>query len=203
MPEKRSQLQVDEQAVHAWLTVQGAQNDFVSWAQPFGPDVVALWQACPRGDWLLALAARLNAEPRTLVLAACRCAQNALDHLPPEQTNVVSCLQTIRAWAEGSDVGLSIETLDGMRSQLEAARDQAQDQAQAEAALAAVAALETISDPAFAASAAAFAAQATMVSAADCATLEALRFAQHQSAESTRTALSSAVISDLWSQRRR
>jgi len=189
-------------AVHAWLAREGAHNDFVAWAQAYGGDVVALWQACPRGDWLLALASRLRAPGRVLVLAACRCAQGALDHLPPEQASVGECLEALGAWAEGAAPSLGIEQVEGMRAQLERARDEAVDAAHAEAALAAIAALETLGDPAFAASAAAFAAQATMVSAADCAMLEALRFAQHHSADAVRAALPSSAIAALWSQRR-
>ena len=136
-----------------------------------------------------------------LVLAACRCAQSALDHLPPEQASVGACLDAIGAWAEGGSPSLGIEQVEGMRAQLERARDEAVDGAHAEAALAAIAALETLGDPAFAASAAAFAAQATMVSAADCAMLEALRFGQHQSAETVRAALPYTAIAALWSQR--
>lgn len=191
----------DEQTVAAWLAREGAQRDFVEWAGAFSGDVAALWQACPRGDWLLALAARLNAPSSTLVLAACGCAEGALEHLPPEQTAVAACLSTVRAWAEGSRSALTVEELERMRALLEAARDSASDPAQAEAALAAIAALETIGDPAFAASAAAFAAHATTVSAADCAMVEAMRFAQHQTAESVRAALPAQLVAELWARR--
>jgi hypothetical protein len=190
-----------DDAVHAWLAREGAHNDFVAWAEAYGGDVVALWQACPRGDWLLALASRLRAPGRLLVLAACRCAEGALDHLPPEQAAVGECLEAIGAWAQGSAPPLGVEQLEAMRAQLEKARDEAVDAAHAEAALAALAALETLGDPAFAASAAAFAAQAMMVSAADCAMLEALRFAQHQSADTVRAALPASAIAALWSRR--
>jgi hypothetical protein len=191
----------DDDAISAWLTREGANNDFVEWARPFGADVGALWRACPRGDWLLALAARLRAPTRALVLAACGCAETALDHVPPEHGEVGDRLAELRAWAESTLPALTVERIESMRGELEAARDAAADAAHAEAVLAALAALETIGDPAFAASAAAFAAQATMVSAADCAMLEALRFAQHQSAETVRATLSEASVVSLWSQR--
>jgi len=193
----------DDDALHAWLAREGAQNDFVAWAQRFGDDVGALWRACPRGDWLLALATRLRAPARTLVLAACGCAEAALDHVPPEHTEVADRLAELRAWAESTSPALTAERIESMRGQLEAARDAAADPAHAEAVLAALAALETVGDPAFAASAAALAAHATMVSAADCAMLEALRFAQHQSAETVRAALPEASVVSLWLQRGR
>jgi hypothetical protein len=193
----------DDEALYAWLAREGAHNDFVEWARPFGADVGALWQACPRGDWLLALATRLRAPARSLVLAACGCAEAALDHVPPEHAEVGDRLAELRAWAESTLPTLTVERIEAMRSQLEGARDAATDAAHAEAVLAALAALETLGDPAFAASAAAFAAQATMVSAADCAMMEALRFAQHQSAETVRTALPKATAVALWSQRAR
>lgn len=193
----------DEQAVHAWLAAQGAQRDFVAWAEAFGADVGALWRACPRGDWLLAMAARLQAEPRALVLAACGCAEGALEHLPPDETSVQACLEAIRGWALGTGYALSVDAIERMRNALEAARDAARDPAHAEATLAAIAALETLGDPAFAASAAAFAAQATTVSAADCGMLEAMRFAQHQTAQSVRSVLSDQAVRELWSGRPR
>jgi hypothetical protein len=193
----------DDDALYAWLAREGAHNDFVEWARPFGGDLGALWQACPRGDWLLALATRLRAPARSLVLAACGCAEAALDHVPPEHAEVGDRLAELRAWAESTLPALTVERIEAMRGQLEAARDAATDAAHAEAVLAALAALETLGDPAFAASAAAFAAQATMVSAADCAMMEALRFAQHQSAETVRAALPKATAVALWSQRAR
>jgi len=193
----------DDDALYAWLARAGAHNDFVEWARPFGTDVGALWQACPRGDWLLALATRLRAPTRVLVVAACGCAQAALDHVPPEHAEVGDLLAELHAWADSALPALTVERIETMRGQLEAARDAATDPAHAEAVLAALAALETVGDPAYAASAAAFAAQATMVSAADCAMMEALRFAQHQSAETVRAALPEAAISELWSQRER
>jgi hypothetical protein len=193
----------DDDALYVWLAREGAHNDFVEWARPFGADVGALWRACPRGDWLLALATRLRAPTRTLVLAACGCAETAVEHVPPEHVQVGDRLAELRAWAASALPPLTTEQIESMRTELEAARDAATDPAHAEAVLAALAALETVGDPAFAASAAAFAAQATMVSAADCAMQEALRFAQHQSAETVRAALPAAEAAALWSQRER
>jgi hypothetical protein len=192
-----------ESSVHDWLGQQGAHNDFVEWARRFEGDVGALWQACPRGDWLLALASRLGAPERMLVLAACGCAKPALEHLPEEHTAVGECLEELRSWACSALPPLPTEQIEAMRATLETARDAALDPAHAEAALAALAALETVGDPAFAASAAAFATQAAMVSAADCAMMEALRFAQHETAEAVRAALPATLIATLWSQRTR
>src|SRR5687767_12964065 len=147
-----------EGAVHAWLVREGAHHDFVTWAEPFASDVVKLWESCPRGDWLLALASRLRAPTRLLVVAACDCARRSRDGLPDASGGARGGLETIRAWAESARPPLTLEELESMRSRLEAARDAARDAAEAEAMLAAVAAFETIGDPAYAASAAAFAA---------------------------------------------
>jgi len=190
-----------DQAVHAWLSREGAHRDFVAWAEPFGPEVVRLWESCPRGDWLLALAARLRAPSRLLVMAACDCALGALEALGGQQERVFESMSTIRRWAAGTLPPLSTEQIEGMRAQLEAARDGAQDAAEAEAALAALAALETIGDPAMATSAAAFAAHASLMSAADCAMEQALRFAQHQSAQAVRAVLPAVMIAGLWGAR--
>lgn len=190
-----------EGAVHAWLVREGAHHDFVTWAEPFASDVVKLWDSCPRGDWLLALASRLRAPTRLLVVAACDCARRALEGLPDDSSDARACLETIRAWAGSARPPLTLEELESMRGRLEAARDAAHDAAEAEAMLAAVAAFETIGDPAYAASAAAFAAHACLVSAADCAMEQALRFAHHEGAEAVRTVLPSAAIAALWAQR--
>jgi hypothetical protein len=192
-----------ERSVDAWLVQQGAHSDFVAWAQRFDSDVGALWQACPRGDWLLALASRLGAPQRLLVLAACGCAKPALEHVPEEHSAVGACLEELRGWADSARPPLTAEQIEAMRATLETARDAALDPAHAEAALAALAALETVGDPAFAASAAAFATHAAMVSAADCAMMESLRYAQHETAEAVRAALPAALIATLWSQRTR
>lgn len=193
----------EDQVVARWLVAQGAQHDFSAWAELFGADVSALWQACPRGDWLLALAARLHAPPSALVLAACGCAETTLDLLAPDQTVLPDALRTIRVWAQGHGEPPSLAQLEAVRGSLEGARDGATDPVSAEAALAALAALETLGDPSFAASAAAFATQAAMASAADCAMMESLRFAQHQTAECVRAALPAAAIVALWSARKR
>lgn len=53
----------------AWLEVQGAANDFVEWVKTRNLGWPDAWTACPRGDWLLAVAARADA-PRADLLRA-------------------------------------------------------------------------------------------------------------------------------------
>lgn len=64
-----------------WLEAAGAQRDVVAWAEPFGADWLALWQACPRGDWLLAMALRRGASAERITSAGRKVATLALDHI--------------------------------------------------------------------------------------------------------------------------
>lgn len=68
------------------------------------PDLAAAWAVCPRGDWMLWLAARV-AEPgsdahRAVVAAAADCAGAALD-IAPDAEAARHAVSTAQAWARG------------------------------------------------------------------------------------------------------
>jgi hypothetical protein len=65
-------------------------------------DAETAWRDCPRGDWLLWAAARLDVDRRLLVRAACACARTALLHLVPEgEERSRIAIETAESWARG------------------------------------------------------------------------------------------------------
>lgn len=163
----------------------GAHHDLVSWAGEHA-DWRGLWEACPRGDWLLAIAARLGAERPVLVRAACACARLALDQLPDDLEAPRRALEAAEGWARGQgDAGACQLAADRAEESAGSAGDPA---AQA-AAMACVAAARSVADPQAAPTAAAAAAQAAVFDAGDCAMMSALRYAQAECAERVRRAL--------------
>lgn len=50
------------------LREAGVSHDVLTWAEPYD-DWEAAWQACPRGDWLLAFAARFGSSPAQIAIA--------------------------------------------------------------------------------------------------------------------------------------
>jgi hypothetical protein len=184
----------DDESVQAFLALEGAQHDFVEWAAAFGADIEALWQGCPRGDWALALAARLGVEHTSLLVAAARCARLALPYLPESEAIAERCLDQLEAHAQGSGEPPS----PALYEQLMHAHSAAQDAAHAEALLAVVAALDAREQPSAAAGAAAFAAHAAMIGTAECAMLEAMRFVQHASADEVRRAIAPGQLVERW-----
>lgn len=184
--------------VHAWLAAAGAQHDLVEWARPFGADFERMWTSCPRGDWLLALGARLAIDRRLLVAAAARCVGPALEYVPEEELRPAACVEWLKAWGRGEAVEPRLAEL---RDGLMQAHSGARDAAMAEALLAFVSALDAVHEPAAAAGAAAFAAQAAMIGAGTCAMLAALSFAHRMQADAVRGAISTREIAERWGAR--
>jgi len=85
--------------------------------QPAGLSAYALYRRCPRGDWLLWLAATLDLDRRLIVLGACDCAETALVYLPADEPRPRLAIETARAWVAGG------ATLADVREAARAARD--------------------------------------------------------------------------------
>jgi hypothetical protein len=184
--------------VAQWLRARGASNELVEWAQPFAADFARLWSECPRGDWLLALAVRLAADRRALVLAATRCARCSLLSLTEDEARPEAALDVAEAWARGQADPARIAE---QRELLAAALAAADDPGSGAAVIAASAALEAIEQPEAAVNAAAFAVQAAVLEAGECAMLEALRFAQYETAECVRATIASSDAARWWQER--
>ena len=72
-----------------------------TWARPYGTDLARAWTECPRGDWLLWIAARVGVRRETVVLAACACARLAMVHVPEGETRPLVAIETAERWARG------------------------------------------------------------------------------------------------------
>ena len=62
----------------------------------------AAWKQCPRGDWLLWAAGRLGVDRKLLILAACDCAETALEFVHVGEERPRRAIETARRWAAGN-----------------------------------------------------------------------------------------------------
>jgi hypothetical protein len=155
--------------VAEWLASAGAQRDVVAWAESFGHDWDAMWTACPRGDWLLALAVRRGENEASIAAAARKVATLALDHVGDE-----------RAMLERALAEPTAERATAIESLADASIDPAH-----QAALMAIA-LATRGTREDAAMVPAFVVQAAAMDAVDCGMSAAVSYAQRRSAELVR-----------------
>jgi hypothetical protein len=168
-------------ALAEWLEEHGAHHDVVTWARPFGDDWERAWRECPRGDWLLALAARRDAPLRQIVSAALACARFAAEYAPDEELRIPAALDATSRWIEGDEASREEVLRD-----CERAIDEARDLTAQSAAIAAFAALRSIEAPDEAASAASMAVQALVVHSAECGVRSAMGYAQSTCADYVR-----------------
>ena len=70
------------------------------WAES-QPDAETAWRQCPRGDWLLWIAARLDIDRKLLTRAACACARTALPHVPAGEERPRLAIEMAEAWSRG------------------------------------------------------------------------------------------------------
>ncbi len=167
----------------------------MSWAREAPEEVAELWALCPRGDWLLGIAVRLGAETTVVVRAAAAAARTAFDFLPDDETRAQEALRVADAFSEGSANEVEVARA---RASLEALSAEAPDPAVQAAAQAALAALAAIEDPAVAPMAATQAAQAAVFDAGECAMMAALRFAQEKAAGAVRAHVSPEWAARAW-----
>ena len=82
------------------LIAMNACTEAVEWCGSRG--LVEAWRECPRGDWMLWLAGRIDIDRKLLVLAACDCAETALQYVPEGEDRPAKCIQVARNWCEGT-----------------------------------------------------------------------------------------------------
>lgn len=170
----------------AWLESSGAQHDLVGWARAFSGDSARAWAECPRGDWMLAIAARAGVARPRVVEAACECARVALTYVGDGDAAAERAIAAAERWArEGATDDLAAAARAACEEASRAA-DVAPDPAWRAATIAAVAAASAIDDPDAAAGAAAAAAEAAVYDAGDCAMMPALAYTQSQCAKRVR-----------------
>lgn len=73
-------------------------EEMFSYCRQF-PDLESVWDVCPRGDWLLWIAAERQTNRASLVLAACECARLSL-HLN-KHPSVLTCIKVAEGWCRG------------------------------------------------------------------------------------------------------
>jgi hypothetical protein len=170
--------------VAQWLVARGAHHDVVSWAEAYGDDWTRALTECPRGDWLLGIAARIGFPARELVLAAAQCVDVGLEVVP--DALAAEGASAARAWAEGT---LDAAPCKELAARLDASATAAPDPATAAVRMAAYAALIAIEAPDHAAGAAAGAVEASTLASGDCGMMASMRYAHHACAERVRAVM--------------
>jgi hypothetical protein len=173
----------------AWLEAHGAQRDVLDGLREHARDWRSLWRDCPRGDWLLGIATRLGVDHVALVRAAIGCARTALDRY--EGTEAETVLEIAARWCDGmasaEDVALTTRAL-------EAAAAHVQDPSADAAARAVQAVGLGIADREVLVSAAAFAAEATIVATMECGLEMAMGWAHRACADAVRAAIAWELV---------
>lgn len=82
------------------LGTLGAPAEMVGWAAEAELDIERVWEECPRGDWLIALAVRAGVERRAVVRATASCARLALARIPEDDKRARKALEAAEQWAE-------------------------------------------------------------------------------------------------------
>ena len=140
----------------------GACWEAKEWAD--GKTLRESWNTCERGDWMLWLAARVGADRKRLVLAACACARLSLKYVSPGEDRPRVAIETAEKWAHGE---ATIEEVKAAAAAYAAAADAA---AYAAYTAAADAAADAAAYAADAAGTAAYAADAAAYAADDAGT---------------------------------
>jgi len=146
-----------------------ACSEAVEWVGKRG--LMTAWRDCPRGDWMLWLAGRLDIDRKLLVLVACDCAETALQYVPEGEDRPAKCIQITRDWCNGT---ASLDDVRAARRAADAAAAAA-DTAAADTAAADTAAAAAAADAATAAAYAAYAATYAADAAAYAARTKALK----------------------------
>ena len=153
------------------------------------------WAECPRGDWMLWLAVRLEIDRRVLVAATCAVVRPALRYIPAGEDRPRIAIEAAEAWARGEEGG----TLESVRTTADAAAvhateaEAASDAADA-AAYAATKAACTAAYAAAAYAAAAYAADAACTAAAYAADAAAYAAAAAANARVASLAVSADLV---------
>jgi hypothetical protein len=167
------------------LREAGAHHDLVSWAESH-PDPREAWRVCPRGDWMLAIAARFGAPRDRLVAAAVACARLAIDSMEEHREAGEHALAVAEGFACGA---VDAETAHAAGLELERIAEVAGSQAECAALLSAAFAGRAAAEPECAVQVVAFLVESAVHDAGDCALLQAASWAQRRSADVVRAHL--------------
>ena len=82
------------------LDQMNACQEAVDWIGRRG--LMTSWRDCKRADWMLWAAVKLNIDKKLIVLAACDCAETALQYVPDGEDRPARAVQTSRNWCNGT-----------------------------------------------------------------------------------------------------
>ena len=82
------------------IAKHGPCNEAVAWIGKRTPKQA--WEQCPRGDWLLWIAARVGVDRKLIVRAACDCARTALKYVPRGEDRPRIAIETAERWCDGT-----------------------------------------------------------------------------------------------------
>jgi len=176
-------------SVASWLVEAGAQRDVAEWAEQHAETWTAFWETCPRGDWMLAVAARAGVPRGAVVRAALACVAVLHPYLPEREDAIDSALALVR---ENPD--LSVRARDRVRSALDELLARCGDPSAHAAVLAIQALLATLEDASSAATFVALTVQAAVMDAGDCGMMQAARYTEHECARLARESISATVF---------
>ena len=90
---------MDNAKLKTWLKSLGARCEALEWVG--NRALVTAWTECPRGEWLLWLAAKAGIDRKQLVMAACATAREALQFVPAGENRPRIAIETAEAWCRG------------------------------------------------------------------------------------------------------
>jgi hypothetical protein len=173
-------------ALVGWLDAQGASNDLVEWVKGRSLGWLGTWTACPRGDWLLALAVRAQVPATDLRRATAEVlALVEEDSSAPGLSDAVAYL---RGAAPGGEVTQQFI------ADADAKADQAGDLAESLAWRAVSLTARSFTDAELAALVPSQVAELAMASVLDCAMMSALGATQARTADVIRRSMALPVL---------
>lgn len=174
--------------VASWLSDAGAQRDVVEWAER-AESWTAFWETCPRGDWLLAVAARAGVPREAVIRASLACVNVLRPYLPEQEAAIDRALALVR-----DKVSLSDGACDPVRSDLDELLTRCSDPSAHAAVLAIQALVAALEDPSSAATFVALTVQAAVMDAGDCGMMQAARYTEHECARLVRESIAATVF---------
>ena len=177
-----------------WLRASGAQGDVIDGLTRYAKDWPTLWNACPRGDWLLSIALKLGVDHALAVHAAIGCARVASDLASADPAIAQAFAQVLDAAERWTRAEETKEIVADKTRALEAASARASDPSIEAAARAGIAVGMGITDREVLTAAPAAAAEAQMMASMDCGFEMAMRWAHDKCASAVRAAIPWSAI---------
>ncbi len=93
--------------LNSWLEELDACDEAVDWSKKY-QTLPKAWIECPRGDWLIWLAATMEGKrgwptKRKIVSVACDCVEMAIKEFPADEVESTKrAIKVVRAWTRGA-----------------------------------------------------------------------------------------------------